>query len=691
VLESQRVVEIWVDALPEPQHGTGYLLCTGCVVTAYHTIKNAQAAPEIRQLGTQDWYDVSVLWKDETLDLALLELPSFEALDLPILVPSKNFQQEVKCYACGFPSFEEVETPEKIICQEYTAEGWIKRKNLTVTKEAGVLQMEIKGGVPGEITDWEGISGAMVFSDHGNAIGVLTKCPTKLQGQQLRLISLGWVVEQYPDFQQVVRDRFQQTFEFEKSIADRAEELYKIDIQIRMLELNKVCSQTESAEREKQLRELERQRQDCTESLTSSQRSLGNSKEKRLATLLNALNHYDVALFDNTWFQIAPTRYQSRRNVQDIHAVLCTSIDKGLVDRFLKRAIERLRHQNPTNEILIQQLNDLRSEFPPPNETTATPNDPSLAFAPTDSKTSSIPLLLFGLTSEAASQGAIDYTLSIYHISDSTTYQQRVRDEDSLEEISQPLALPVEDLDEYDLQPIHQNSFGFRVESADEIETIKDILTATVQLIFDTYPKLEKSKPHLYFYLPKSLLTIDCHNLDCDDGNNSLGLEYPVVTTCFDRHKQPKRSKKLWCNRWDGLHCEPRLPLHRHIRACDEQPNGKPFDFEKPKALNKQLKQIDGQGATLVGLQFAGNDFNFHTICDTLFATGLSLFLYPSSPLTAIEMDNLSQALGQTCIDRFLTTLKDKYRINSESEEDAGSLIVLLDNPYLPLPEIEYH
>jgi hypothetical protein len=53
-------------------------------------------------------------------------------------------------------------------------------------------------------------------------------------------------------------------------------------------------------------------------------------------------------------------------------------------------------------------------------------------------------------------------------------------------------------------------------------------------------------------------------------------------------------------------------------------------------------------------------------------------------------MDNLSQALGQTCIDRFLTTLKDKYRINSESEEDAGSLIVLLDNPYLPLPEIDY-
>jgi hypothetical protein len=52
-------------------------------------------------------------------------------------------------------------------------------------------------------------------------------------------------------------------------------------------------------------------------------------------------------------------------------------------------------------------------------------------------------------------------------------------------------------------------------------------------------------------------------------------------------------------------------------------------------------------------------------------------------------MDRLSQVLGETCIDRFLVAIKDWYRIHPESH-DAGSLSVLMDNPYLPLPEIDY-
>jgi hypothetical protein len=74
---------------------------------------------------------------------------------------------------------------------------------------------------------------------------------------------------------------------------------------------------------------------------------------------------------------------------------------------------------------------------------------------------------------------------------------------------------------------------------------------------------------------------------------------------------------------------------------------------------------------------------------ETFFLVGLSLLLYPSSPLTQTEMDRLSQVLGETCIDRFLVAIKDWYRIHPESH-DAGSLSVLMDNPYLPLPEIDY-
>ena len=110
MLDQKRVAEIWVPSTSE--RGSGYVLCQGCLLTAFHVVKGSaqirgQKDIEFRLLGDQSqWLNAEILWKDEGLDLALLQFT--EALPFPAPLPkvaSQDFTQRRDCDACGFPSF----------------------------------------------------------------------------------------------------------------------------------------------------------------------------------------------------------------------------------------------------------------------------------------------------------------------------------------------------------------------------------------------------------------------------------------------------------------------------------------------------------------------------------------------------------------------------------------------------------
>jgi len=106
------------------------------------------------------------------------------------------------------------------------------------------------------------------------------------------------------------------------------------------------------------------------------------------------------------------------------------------------------------------------------------------------------------------------------------------------------------------------------------------------------------------------------------------------------------------------------------------------MDVEGAKALGNDFQ--------VVGLHFDCPDPDFLKIYSKLVSTGLSLCLLPGAPLTHEEIKRIHQGL-EDYPTRFISALQEKYRVKAGSETgSAGSLSVLMDNPYLPLPDIEY-
>ena len=127
------------------------------------------------------------------------------------------------------------------------------------------------------------------------------------------------------------------------------------------------------------------------------------------------------------------------------------------------------------------------------------------------------------------------------------------------------------------------------------------------------------------------------------------------------------------------------------------QSPAEPLDLGNIKILRNQLREMDTEGVRtlgsdfqVVGIHFNHLDQDFRPIYSKLFSTGLSLFLLPSAPLKPEEIDRINEVLEKSPT-HFLTALRQEYRVKAGYDTgSAGSLSVLMDNPYLPLPDIEY-
>ena len=685
MLDRRRVAEIVV--LSAKERGTGYVLCDRCILTAYHVVRGAanstaSDAIKFRLLGDETWCSASLAWSDTELDVALLEFThSFSTTfdDLPRLISPETHRKRVACNAVGFPEFRK-EKREKTFFEDYCLEGWIKPTDFDFVKKPSQLLMEVEGAIPSTVESWQGVSGGAVFSTDGDLLGVLLRVPRDLGGQQIHAISLNWLVDRHPSFSQELLRLFKQSFE----IDDRQRKIYSLKEELRVRKKRRIANDARENQIEEELEELE-----------GNERLSGHDPIKEeLKQGLIAIERCDSKVLVDAWTYLknehmdVNSTYKFELNAKNICDELGVAIDKTLTYRFLERAIVLLQRKDPTDEVaLFDRLNNLLPLFPQPEPSSA-PNDTETAPLGVTS------LLLFGLEIVETERDRVEYSLSIHHVPDSAAYQQRIKTGDSLEETAKPLTLSADKLRDLDVQPADRNQLTFSAKP-DDVDVIREILNTTVQAVFDTYPELEDDQPHIYFYLPKSLLTIDCHNFtfDCDDGYLRLGRQHPVAIACLDRHKQPRSSKPRgkWEKRWKDRNDAPKA-LRDHICSCDKQLkelNSEFLSFDDRNILSSQLQILDRERGKIIGLQFTENNLRFQVAYETFFLVGLSLLLYPSSPLTPTEMDRLSQVLGETCIDRFLVAIKDWYRIHPESH-DAGSLSVLMDNPYLPLPEIDY-
>jgi len=695
VLDQKRVAEIWVPSVQE--RGSGYVLCPGCLLTAYHVVKGAASSNEplieFRLLGSSQWLTVDqIVWKDEDLDLVLLQFTENLSLPLPLpKVAQSDFNQRVDCNACGFPSFGIVRDHKKTFCREYRPEGWIKPTDFNATKTPGKLLMEIEGAIPNDMTDWKGISGAAVFSNKGILLGIILEGPGNLHGQQIHLISIGWVIQHYPNFAQVLQAEFQQSLEFYDPIAAAACDRYLLEMQIRQIEAQSLCSKTELADCELWKERFNR----ALSSLPAIDRQqlescLAAIPARQLELILENLEKNYPQIIREVWHHTAPSRLSKiQLDIGSIHALLLGSKDSALLARFLSTLVNRLE-QVDSEVNLITEITELAQKLGQPIDFTLIPK-PLQTLSETQTAATDNTLILIKLKSTDTASDTTEYSLNLYQILDSQLYQDQAQQPNSeLHSAAHPLELTPAQLQTLEIELGNAKTIIFRLENTGDLENrLKEKLTDIIQALFETYDNLRQAKPHILFYVSKSLLSLDFHNLDFDL-IDTLGLQFPIAVSCLDRYEQPESPlHRFWRDRWNALR-QSEQPLNRHLQDYDTvDPGGKNLDFGNPKVLNKQLKQIDNQGKTVVGLNFNGwgTEQNFLNICDTLFATGLGVFLLPQQPLTATETENLNQALDSSP-DRFLTALKETYRINADSE--AGTLTVLMDNPYLPLPDIEY-
>ncbi|WP_353259885.1 hypothetical protein, partial [Prochlorothrix hollandica] len=146
-----QVAEIWVEATES--RGTGYLLCSGCLLTAHHVIKDCpDTGVSFRLLGDfqadpDRWLHSSRIWFNETLDIALVFFSENEqrligqGITIPPIARLEP-SQTIVCQACGFPAFAQTEGRYR----DYSLKGQLTP--FGSVKEPALAKFKIEDEIP---------------------------------------------------------------------------------------------------------------------------------------------------------------------------------------------------------------------------------------------------------------------------------------------------------------------------------------------------------------------------------------------------------------------------------------------------------------------------------------------------------------------------------------------------------------
>lgn len=208
--EPLQVAEIWVKATKS--RGTGYLLCSGCLITACHVVKDCPATGvSFRLLGDfqQDpdrWLQSIQIWCDEEFDLALVffdrKTPCY--LDREVSLPpiarlAPN--EPVSCQSRGFPAFAQSEGRYR----DHPLKGTLQ---LPVSiKNPALANFQVEDPIPSTgMEAWKGYSGSPVFAQNGLLVGIVTQGFEEFRGEVIEVLSIGWILNHHAVGQSLIHE-----------------------------------------------------------------------------------------------------------------------------------------------------------------------------------------------------------------------------------------------------------------------------------------------------------------------------------------------------------------------------------------------------------------------------------------------------------------------------------------------------
>jgi hypothetical protein len=175
-LRIEYVAEVIVDSVNGARiRGSGYLVCSGKVLTAAHVVADA-ANVRVRFNADRPLEervaDASVAWVDRDIDVAVLAVPGEEAV--PVRTGRVGEQDAVlRCSAVGFPQFKVRTDTDGSRYRDLehvhaNCAVWANRRE-------GTLDLRVAPpAASGPPSPWHGMSGAAVFSG-GLLIGLIAK------------------------------------------------------------------------------------------------------------------------------------------------------------------------------------------------------------------------------------------------------------------------------------------------------------------------------------------------------------------------------------------------------------------------------------------------------------------------------------------------------------------------------------
>lgn len=195
--EPKRAVEVIVNS--KPSHGSGYRIGGRLVLTAAHLLDDVGSACEVRDKreGSFGKANAQVVWRDQDLDIALIELPEkIEAVEPIVLgkLPESNSGEKIGFLMFGYPKWRQILRGEGFASGGHQSEGTIC---LADTSPNGLLVLRSDDRVATEYSresksEWAGMSGAAVICD-GLIVAVQTQHPRPQQPNYLEAIPLSTV------------------------------------------------------------------------------------------------------------------------------------------------------------------------------------------------------------------------------------------------------------------------------------------------------------------------------------------------------------------------------------------------------------------------------------------------------------------------------------------------------------------
>jgi len=693
-LDQGRVAEIWVPASKE--RGSGYVLCDGCLVTAYHVIKgHCEQGIQFRLLRDyqnhpDQWTMAKVIWQSDenAFDLALLKFDvNGDAQDQLVSVKKLNLAYETRYQICGFPSFRRREENGTTIIDPYAPRGTIQA--LTQPKKLGELLLEVDGPVPDEMELWKGISGSVVFTNDDFLAGIVLQGPKQLKGRLLGAIAIDHVIDVDPSFNACLRSHFQQELVCCNVERETAEQKYDLELELRALERRKNLIEIESAENQKdaaqldwEIKEHQRQLQGYRQD-EYYQSELTNLPKQRLLVLLEAIesSHSDVLWL--AWQSV--DLYQNWRQsltVQDIHTLLLGCKETVQLGRFLTEIYAQLT-RSQSSQYLVE-LRDLAQIICNVDLTQA----PSIQnrSPQQQSSTHKLPqsgVLLIKLDADTPfNQFPASYHVNVWMVSDRQAYEER------FQQLEEGVPQSISEVDE--AKSIVEGALIEVQTKESQSEDIKQALSPIIASLWKEQG-LRKLQPQVVFYVPVELITVDFHNIKWGKRGDVLGRKMPVFVSCAERYDDVDGElgdyREDWVERWQILkdYCDETLSSHFHVCGSQELD---PVDVTCPEKLLHWLERRDKRAQRcLAGLGFHLPYRDLIKVFENFLLNGLPIIFWPNRTMEQSELTALQGCMNEKS-SQLLPAIQG-YRIDG-TVNDAGAISMLLDNPYLPPPDCEF-